>query len=1517
MSTTTTVTTSSTTASTKKSTSTSSSTSITTKKTGAAADLPTLSTGRTIIATVSGIPITTKILVPMLPAKNIYTIGTNRVATTSSVEAKARTASSAYRSAAASAASEATGASGSSSNSGSSVGSALGSDAGDTSFPDLAASSSISTAVVSSSTLSSTSSSKASSTSSVPTSSSSAVQSTSSTSTSSSTAPVSSTSSTTSSAQASSSTASAPSSASATAPQPSAATSTGVKRGFGSKLFGRSLHAGLPGRKRDAAPPNDAVASALVVAGVGSDTGDDSGSNDASPLAEAVAGATDALGTPAAPAATESPAPTPEAAVPAESASELAPAPTDAAASAEAVSPAPSADPAAAAPSSAADPAAPTTSDAVPSDGASPAAPSPIPTATDATLIVAPSVSTPTPLQNQAAVVPTETSTSFDTVATSAASSVTDLASATSTVAVSTITSDFAVDSTTAAATATDAFAVSSTATESASSVPAVTDATSTAIVAATTTDAVTGPTDPAASLTATALSSSSAVATPKMVAPSMMQQPAQMAVSSTASAAIPTGNPLLVKPKDPIAFQATSSLLNSRLQLQANAQAQAEATVSMLASAQASAQALVNQLQQAEKMAIEDLQAHGTAAAMAKATAIALATEQMVAKEKADQLWHAQQLAEIQLFAQSQKLNNDVEEARVQLLALAQQGNSKPAIATGEGYGEDNTPELLSPVALQDAIVINVITAPNGSEVVKNLTMHDGSFLNNVHIGTTVTSNSDVVDAPAAAHGAGKHGDAGAAHGPPESASTVQNGPIARRQNGYLESPSTTEPGSGSGSGTSGGLSKEEIAWYYQHYKQTFGNPSNLPYAMGFEQGYALAKDSGPSEAPAGPAVGAGSGSGGSPIGITIVNQPGFAQGPAVVQTPVKAAAVTASTTTTLSAPSSSIFSSSSTSSSSTSTKQSTSSSTTLASTSSATTVKSSMTSSSKPSSSAAATSTSSSAAAGPSRIMAPLRMLTTPQTFDSLDFLAPIVKFSSGRDNLKVLEYGLPSEAFMAVQVPAEDGSPATEATSAVPSSTASDTAAAASSTSATSSSADGTKLHLPSWANKTPTFDGHAVMTQSGHNRTATEPSGASTSVLASGVGTSTSVSSDAASASGTSTAATASSLLNATATASSLLNSTATASLSGTNRTLADASISAADDTPTTGDADTGPPLKLYRASAAKWVPPAELKAAEAEFLAMPKHGSGQMEARAMRSVLEVLYPAGSINPGGDIVGGAQFYALTPLGAADAASSFTAKTQSSVTSASTLSATNVNPLVRPFTGLLNALLPATNANTSSSDATATSKSTAAAASASPSTGSALPASNATDWTPSSLVSLSSAKKVTFRYSVWFPPNFQFVKGGKLPGLYGGKESCSGGNSAADCWSSRMMWRKDGMGEMYLYVPQSIQDPGLCDVPPMSVCDASYGVSVGRGSFKFHTGAWTHIQQTLTMSSAPNATDGALQVVVDGEERFRFDKVAYPASVRGVFFSTFFGGHSEDWASPVDQKAWFRDIGLTIDA
>ena len=49
------------------------------------------------------------------------------------------------------------------------------------------------------------------------------------------------------------------------------------------------------------------------------------------------------------------------------------------------------------------------------------------------------------------------------------------------------------------------------------------------------------------------------------------------------------------------------------------------------------------------------------------------------------------------------------------------------------------------------------------------------------------------------------------------------------------------------------------------------------------------------------------------------------------------------------------------------------------------------------------------------------------------------------------------------------------------------------------------------------------------------------------------------------------------------------------------------------------------------------------------------------------------------------------------------------------------------------------------------------------------------------------------VTFEYEVFFDPKFDFVKGGKLPGLYGGKTGANGGTHLDDGFSKKTISKK----------------------------------------------------------------------------------------------------------------------------
>ncbi|KAF8949642.1 hypothetical protein BGZ52_005309 [Haplosporangium bisporale] len=263
------------------------------------------------------------------------------------------------------------------------------------------------------------------------------------------------------------------------------------------------------------------------------------------------------------------------------------------------------------------------------------------------------------------------------------------------------------------------------------------------------------------------------------------------------------------------------------------------------------------------------------------------------------------------------------------------------------------------------------------------------------------------------------------------------------------------------------------------------------------------------------------------------------------------------------------------------------------------------------------------------------------------------------------------------------------------------------------------------------------------------------------------------------------------------------------------------------------------------------------------------------------------------------------------------------------------------------------------------------------------------------------------IRLEYQMLFQPGFNWVKGGKLPGILSGSEQgcnagCSGGGSAENCFSTRMMWRANGEGELYLYAAKSIyfpnESPNTCrrsldrqspeslfglhqewlnadripgddedeeafdehqeSVPvPASIsspkiakraaiggsclkgmkvtispgakniCNPSYGISIGRGGdFKFHSGTWHNVTQLIKINSKGKAVrDGYLAVYLDNKVVIRAEnlvllKDGYDPSKSQTdagqvkfMFSSFFGGGSSDYATPVDQWIGWKDFKM----
>lgn len=158
------------------------------------------------------------------------------------------------------------------------------------------------------------------------------------------------------------------------------------------------------------------------------------------------------------------------------------------------------------------------------------------------------------------------------------------------------------------------------------------------------------------------------------------------------------------------------------------------------------------------------------------------------------------------------------------------------------------------------------------------------------------------------------------------------------------------------------------------------------------------------------------------------------------------------------------------------------------------------------------------------------------------------------------------------------------------------------------------------------------------------------------------------------------------------------------------------------------------------------------------------------------------------------------------------------------------------------------------------------------------------------------------LSLRYYVRFPADFDFVKGGKLPGLYGGSVT-SGKHipDGSDGLSTRYMWRRGGAAEVYAYLPTSVE----------------HGTSLGSGDWRWPAGRWTCVEQAVRLNT-PGHKDGSVTVFLNGAQVLLSRGLEFRTTGRlgigGVFFSTFFGGGDPSWATPRTQHAEFAAFAVS---
>jgi hypothetical protein len=164
------------------------------------------------------------------------------------------------------------------------------------------------------------------------------------------------------------------------------------------------------------------------------------------------------------------------------------------------------------------------------------------------------------------------------------------------------------------------------------------------------------------------------------------------------------------------------------------------------------------------------------------------------------------------------------------------------------------------------------------------------------------------------------------------------------------------------------------------------------------------------------------------------------------------------------------------------------------------------------------------------------------------------------------------------------------------------------------------------------------------------------------------------------------------------------------------------------------------------------------------------------------------------------------------------------------------------------------------------------------------------------------LSPRDCLHLRYYVRFADHFPFVKGGKLPGLFGGKARAGGHiPDGTNGFSARLMWRRKGDGEVYAYLPTSVE----------------HGTSLGRGKWRFQTGKWYSVEQEVKLNT-PGKTDGCIQVWINENLVVQDLSLTFRTTpelkLDGVLFSTFFGGNDLSWATPETTHVDFAHFAVS---
>ncbi len=185
----------------------------------------------------------------------------------------------------------------------------------------------------------------------------------------------------------------------------------------------------------------------------------------------------------------------------------------------------------------------------------------------------------------------------------------------------------------------------------------------------------------------------------------------------------------------------------------------------------------------------------------------------------------------------------------------------------------------------------------------------------------------------------------------------------------------------------------------------------------------------------------------------------------------------------------------------------------------------------------------------------------------------------------------------------------------------------------------------------------------------------------------------------------------------------------------------------------------------------------------------------------------------------------------------------------------------------------------------------------------------------------------------YVVKLPVDFEPVKGGKLPGLGGGTAPTGGVPvDGTRGFSARQMWRRLSSGAdgnhiyltSYMYYLDKASEWGRdlwWNSPPTDGWCESFDDWSPEAKVYLTPGTWDTLSIKVKINT-PGAADGEMLAWLNGQPVLNNRAIRYRADgaesfkVGLFYFSTFFGGSTDDWAPSSDQYILFDDFRVSTE-